>query len=124
MAPSAVQHDPWLVAAMASFRLLDMSGKELRDSRWAALEISRTRWGTTGADRAILSEREDILIAAGEAVGCKLGAVDLQKRLVAAGRKDLARTFESLNQLRRVPAHPGQLLTQVVKAIEGQGSKE
>jgi len=33
--------DPWLVSTLAAFKVLGLMGKELREARWQALEVSR-----------------------------------------------------------------------------------
>ena len=36
-----VEHDPWLLRTLQTFRLLGYCGKGLRDARWQALELNR-----------------------------------------------------------------------------------
>ena len=75
----------------------------------------------TACHRA-LSAHELLLLQAGQQVGRKVSAFELQSELVSRGRRDLAKRVGNSNRVRRAQAHPDvSLANDIVSAMTFEG---
>ena len=69
------------------------------------------------ADKFVLSEKEEVMRVAAKSLGYKVGISKLKSELVSRDRRDLAWSVAKLNDIRKLPAHPGCLAEQISIAL-------
>ena len=69
------------------------------------------------ADKFVLSEKEEVMRVAAKSLGYKVGISKLKSELVSRDRRDLAWSVAKLNDIRKLPAHPGCLAEQISSAL-------
>ena len=94
--------DPWLLRVLGSFRALGYMGKELREARWQALELSMratapARSGSGSIVVGLIGE-----LSGHEVSNVKEALIELCK----GGRRGLASRVQTISKWRNRDAHP------------------
>ena len=127
--------DPWLAQALSALRDAGLQGKEARDARWQAFEVSRAACAKAGSHHSqVDSNAEDVttLIAYDEAMlqvaklsGNPMGIGESKKWLRSKGSlgRSVASRLAAAQEWRVPTAHPAAKLLQDIEKLGRQQSK-
>ena len=116
---ATAEAEAWLAMAFRAAHQAALSKSELSDLCEHIIQASLPAClvGHSTADRLVLSEREAVFRYAAEHFGKKMGIGGIRQELRLRGQGKLAQQICGLNDTRRIPAHPGQMVEALKHAL-------